>query len=451
MKQIQAVAILVLLLALSGCGKRELILDGKRFGVREALPGVPVGPAGQPVEPGAKAEKDDADRARPIDLPPAQRLADWPQQGSNAQHRPAHAALAAQLSPAWSASIGQGDDGKHRITADPVVAGGRVFTLDSRARVMAHSTAGESLWQADLTPPGEREDDATGGGLAFGGGRLFVTTGFGALVALDPATGRQLWVQETDAAVTGAPSYRDGLVYLVSRDNRAWAIDAGNGRIQWQLPGTPSASGMVGGAAPALTDRLAVFPFGASELVATLRKSGVRVWSAAIPGQRRGAVYAQVTDITGDPVAADGRIYVATQSGRTAALDAASGDRIWTAEEGAYSPVLPVDDSVFLVSDQARLMRLDAATGDEIWSRDLPYFTRERPKRFKEIYAHYGPILAGGRLIVASNDGLIRSFSPETGKTLGTVPVPGGASTDPVVAGGTLYLVTTQGKLMAFR
>lgn len=451
MKQFHAVAILVLLTALAGCGQRELILEGERFGVREALPGVPVTPEGQPVERSPEDAADGDGQARPISLPAARRLEDWPQQGGNARHLPPHAALPAQLSSVWSVSIGQGDDDKHRITADPVVVDGRVFTLDSRARVMAHSTAGAPLWQSDLTPPGERSDDATGGGLAVGGGRLFVTTGFGALVALDPATGRQLWVQETEAAVTGAPSYRDGLVYLVSRDNRAWAIDAENGRVRWQLTGTPSSSGMVGGAAPALGDRLAVFPFGASELIATLRKSGVRVWSAAIPGQRRGAVYAQVTDITGDPVITDDRIYVATQSGRTAALEAAGGERIWTVEEGAYSPVLPVGDSVFLVSDQARLIRLDAATGDVIWSVELPYFTRERPRRFKEVYSHYGPILAGGRLIVASNDGLIRSFAPESGKLLGTVPLPGGASTDPVVAGGTLYLVTARGQLMAFR
>ncbi|MGB1006987.1 MAG: hypothetical protein ACPGVX_07405, partial [Thalassobaculaceae bacterium] len=31
------------------------------------------------------------------------------------------------------------------------------------------------------------------------------------------------------------------------------------------------------------------------------------------------------------------------------------------------------------------------------------------------VYAHYGPVLAGGRLVVASSDGVLRFFTPESG------------------------------------
>ncbi|SMX34457.1 PQQ-like beta-propeller repeat protein [Actibacterium lipolyticum] len=441
MKLSQGIGILTLVSALGACGERELILDGERFGVRDAL-----------LAEGAEgAEAVSANVVRPISLPAQQSQTDWLQTRGNAAHRVVHPALGTSLTSTWSVNIGAGDSRKHKITAEPVIAGGRVFTLDSQSRVMAHSTSGAVLWSADLTPATERAEDASGGGLAFGDGRLFVTTGFGALVALDPATGQELWEQKTEAAVSGAPSYRDGLVYVVSRDNRAWAITADDGRVQWQLPGTPSESGMVGGAAPAVTDRLAVFPFGSSEMVATLRKSGVRVWASSISGQRRGRVYTTISDITGDPVVDGNVIYVGNQSGRTVAISASSGERLWTANDGAYSPVFPAGDSVFLVSDQAELVRLDAATGERVWAVELPYFVKEKTKRRKSIYAHYGPVLAGGRLVVASDDGLVRFFSPESGALVGTLELPSGASAEPVVAGSTLYLVTSNGQLHAFR
>jgi len=262
----------------------------------------------------------------------------------------------------------------------------------------------------------------------FGELRVTTTTGFGTLVALDAETGARLWTQKTDAAVTGAPAVADGLVYVVGRDNRAWAVRAEDGRVQWQLPGTPSPSGMLGGAAPAVTDQLAVFPFGSSELVAVLRKSGLRVWGALISGQRRGRVYAQVKDITGDPVIADGVLYAGNQSGRLAAMRAANGERLWTAEEGTYSPVWPVAGAVFLISDQNELVRLDAETGARVWGVQLPYFTKKRVKRREAIFAHYGPVLAGGRLIVASDDGMLRFFDPATGAEQGTLALPGGAA-----------------------
>ena len=351
----------------------------------------------------------------------------------------------------WSTSIGAGETRKHRISADPIVAENKIFTLDARSQVRAISTGGNLLWSADLTPGYERNQDASGGGLAYGAGMVFATSGFGALTALDAETGDVLWTQDTDAVVSSAPAYADGLVYVVSRNNVAWAINADNGRVRWQLPGTPSPSGMVGGAAPLVTGRTVVFPFGSSELVAALRKSGIRVWGTAISGQRRGRVYASVTDITGDPVLVGDRIYAATQSGRSVALSAASGERIWTAEEGAYSPVYPAGSAVFLVSDEARLIRLDAETGSEVWAVELPNFTRERERRRKAVFAHFGPVLAGGRLVVASDDGLIRYFSPDDGSALGTLAIRGGAASDPVIADGTLYVISKSGQLHAFR
>lgn len=442
----KTITFLMLLTLVAACSQEE-ILPGERFGVREALERDAAAAAG---EEGAVVTAP-VNRAAPIDLPAQVALAEWPQRAGNANHYVPHAALNSTLTRVWSASIGAGDTRKHKITADPIVGGGRIYTLDARSSVRAFSTNGDQLWAADLTPVSERNQDATGGGLAYENGQVFATSGFGALVALDAATGEIQWTQRTDSAVTAAPAVKDGIVYVVSRDNQAWAVKADDGRVQWQLPGTPSPSGLLGGAAPAVSDRLAIFPFASSEVVATLRKSGIRVWAASVAGQRRGRVYARVTDITGDPVIDGDVVYVGNHSGRLAAMRAAGGARIWTAEEGAYGPVWPAGGSVFLVSDQGELVRLDADTGERIWGAPLPYFTRQKPKRLKAIYANHGPVLAGGRLLVASDDGLIRSFSPVDGRLVSTVEVPGGATTSPVVAGGTLYVVSTKGQLHAFR
>ena len=61
------------------------------------------------------------------------------------------------------------------------------------------------------------------------------------------------------------------------------------------------------------------------------------------------------------------------------------------------------------------------------------------------------PILAGGRLWVASGDGLLRAFSPVNGALLAEVPLPGGAAAPPAVAGGVMYVVSGDGKLLAFQ
>ena len=76
---------------------------------------------------------------------------------------------------------------------------------------------------------------------------------------------------------------------------------------------------------------------------------------------------------------------------------------------------------------------------------------QDKPRRRGASFANYGPILAGGRIIVASSDGQLRFFSPDNGVMTASVPVPGGATSAPVVANQTLYVMGGDGELHAFR
>ena len=427
-------------LALAGCGGREVILPGERLD-----PLAVASPGGPAVEGPAGVSSTALSLAAPVVN------GEWTHRGGNAAHAPGHPALGAGTAPLWSAPIGQGDSLRHRITADPIVAGGRVFTLDSRARVTATALNGGRAWSTDVTPPLEAIDSASGGGLAYEGGRVYVTTGFGELVALDAATGGVLWRQRVGATLSGGPAVQDGVVYVTSTTSVGWAVRAADGRVLWQTSGSPSSSGVMGVSVPAVQGDTVVFPFPSGQLVAVERDSGLTRWTSQIAGTRPGRAIAVIRDVTGEPVITGGRVYAGTSSGRTDAVDLATGFTDWSAREGAAGPVVAAGGSVFAVNDQGQLVRLDAATGGVIWRQALPYYTTDRVRRQDAIHAHYGPVLAGGRLHVASSDGMLRSFDPASGALVGQVAIPGGAASAPVVAGQTLYVVARNGQLHAFR
>lgn len=436
MKAIRGIALGCLAaVALAACEK-EVILQGERLEPRDVL---------------APAAEAPAALSTALSLPGAQANAEWTHRAGSASHLLTNPAIGAGTTRIWSANIGASSERKHRITADPVIAGGRVFTLDSRSDVSATSTAGAALWRTDLTPPGESADSASGGGLAAAGGKLYVTTGFGELIALDQASGKVLWRQKFDAAVGGAPTVSGEIVYVVARDASAWAIRTTDGKVLWQLPGTPSGSGMTGVSAPAVNDRMVVFPFPSGEMIGALKNGGLTLWQSKVAGARPGRAYSRVIDLTGDPVIAGDVVYAGSSAGKVTALDVNSGERLWTATEGAVSPVQVAGGALFLVSDENRLVRLDAATGEVVWGVELPYFTKDKVKKQQSIHVHYGPLLAGGKLFLASSDGLLRVYDPVSGNLIGQAEIPGGAATDPVVAGGTLYVVGRNGQLHAFR
>lgn len=434
-------ALLALLGLVAGCSD-ETILAGERFGTRVPLVDTLSGQA-TPDQP--------ADTARPISLPGASTYATWGQRGFDAQNRKPHVALGGSLTQVWSANIGQGQSRRNRLTADPVAGAGVVFTMDASAGVRAHSiSSGQTLWSADLTAGFDRGGGVSGGGLALSGDTLYATTGYGELIALDPSTGGVRWRQRLGAGL-GPPTVSGNTVFVVSRDNRAWAISTDVGRIRWELPSAAAAAVSTGGAAPAVTGSTAILPFGTGMLMGAATDTGQTRWVASVAGGRRGVAYANVNDITGDPVVAGGTVYVGNQSGRVAAVDAGTGERRWTADEGSYSPVLVAGDSIFFVSDRNELIRLDASDGSRVWGTELPLYVRERERRRRAVFSHYGPILAGGRLVLASGDGLVRFFDPVSGAPAGSVALRGGAASHPIVVNNTLMVVTSNGRLVAFR
>lgn len=421
----------------AACGESDTRLLGDRVGLRDGL--------------ASEAQAAAPNEARPISLPAQSQNPDWTHRSGGPTHRITHPALGTSLTQVFAVNIGEGNSRRARITADPVVAGGVIYTLDARARVTATAANGTAAWTTDVTPGSDSSGSASGGGLAVAGGRVFVTTGFGELTALDAATGREVWTQDLDAPGGSAPTVQGDLVYLVARDSRAWAIETATGRIRWTLAGTPSPANFGGGAGVAATPEIAVFPFPSGEVVAAFPQGGLQRWSSVVTGQRLGRAAATVSDIAGDPVIDGGRVYVGNVSGRTVAIDLATGARVWTASEGAVGPVWPVGGSVFVINDLSELVRLDAADGAPIWRTSLPDFVEGRARRQKTIHAHFGPILAGGRLIVASSDGVLRQFDPVSGALVGQVAVPSGAASNPVVANGTLYVVNARGQLVAYR
>ncbi|WP_134678690.1 PQQ-like beta-propeller repeat protein [Paracoccus ravus] len=439
MTRLPLIAAMTGLLALSACTQRDETLPGPRLDPRAV-----TSPDGPPVE-GRLAGTTSA-----LTLPPVQGNADWTQRSGRGTAS-GNMALGAGTTRIWSAPVGAASDRRGRITAEPIVAGGVVYTLDSQANLVATTAGGGRIWTRSLRPAGETGGSASGGGIAYEAGRVFATSGYGELVALDARSGAVLWRQRVEAPISGAPTVANGTVYVMGRNATGWAVRASDGRVMWRAFGNNAMAGVMGSAAPAVSGGTVVFPFATGQLQGVDAAEGTQIWSANVAGSRLGRSIGFFRDMTGDPVISGGTVYAGTSSGRVGAYDMASGAMKWEAPEGASSPPLVAGNSVFIVNDQAQLIRLDASNGGRVWAQKLPYFTETIVRKQGKVWNHYGPVLAGNRLYLAGSDGYLRVFDPATGALIGNAEIPGGAAAVPAVAGQTLYVVTHDGQLMAYR
>src|SRR4051812_37935736 len=111
-----------------------------------------------------------------VRLPRPYENKDWPQPGGNQAHAmyPLSAGTG-MLKQLWSVDVGSSADSANRLLAEPVIADGKVFTLDSESLVRAFDAeTGKMIWENDLSPDAD-DDDLFGGGIAVYEGKVFVT------------------------------------------------------------------------------------------------------------------------------------------------------------------------------------------------------------------------------------------------------------------------------------
>jgi len=390
---------------------------------------------------------DSADKS-PVVVPPAMPLADWPQAGGTPTHVVGHVQVSG-LAPAWRASIGEGGGYRAKITAQPVVAGGRVFTMDSDALVSAFDVgSGSRVWRRDTQDDKDRSTNV-GGGIAVVGGTVFVTTGRADALALDAATGAIRWRKPLGAPARSAPTVVDGKLFATTIDDKLVALSAATGDRQWVYQAATSATTLLGQGAPAVSDGLVVSGFGSGDLVAVRAESGALAWSDSLASTRGRNSLVDLSAIRGLPVLDRGRVFAVGVGGLLLALDLRSGRRLWEREVGGSETPWLAGDWLFVQTSDQSLAAVGREDGRVRWVTDLPRY--DNPEKRRDPLFWTGPVLAGGKLVLAGSNETALSVDPGTGRVLGRESLRGAAAVAPIAAAGSVFIVTDDGTLQAFR
>jgi outer membrane protein assembly factor BamB len=397
------------------------------------------------------AEIDPSVAAIPVVLPPAVVNESWTQTGGNAAKSMGHPALGAALAHAWTVSIGTGSNKKQRLASSPVVADGRVYTIDSDAEVRAfNAQTGATIWSTKLTSStGKNANSLFGGGVSVDGDRVFATNGVGDVAALNATTGAILWRKRPGGPLRGAPSIANGNIYVISQDNQIFALRASDGNSEWNEAGTLELAGVFGAAAPAIAQGTVVAGFSSGELNAYRYENGRVVWQDALSRTSISTAVASLSDIDASPVIDGGVVYAVGQGGRMVALEIITGQRRWEVNISGGATPWVAGDWLFVVTDDARLLCIARATGRVRWATQLPRWDNEKKK--SGLISWTGPLLAGDRLIVASSDGRLGNVMPATGALSTVTSIGEGINLPPIVANNTLYVLDDKGRLSAYR
>jgi outer membrane protein assembly factor BamB len=393
---------------------------------------------------------DPALAGRTITLPASVTLTDWSQPGGTADNSPPNASGVASLSRAWRADLGQGSNNRSQVAAPPVIADGRLYFLDADHRVHAiDASTGDRVWTETVRPRGTRDRVARGGGVAVAGGRVFVTTGFGFVVALDANSGDEVWRATAGAPFHSAPTYSGGRVYAVTNDSELISIDAGTGEVGWTYQAIAEPARILSAPSVAVDGETVVAPFASGEVVALLGANGRRLWSDSLSRTGRLTSLSAINDIAGRPVIDNGVVYAASHSGILAAIDQRTGTRIWAKPFASTQTPWISGDVLFAVNVDGELAAFERTTGNVFWVAQLRRYEDEGDRNGRVAWT--GPIMVGGRLVLANSLGDVVAVAPDTGQTVATADVDDPVFIPPVTANGDIYIVTDEARLVVLR
>lgn len=390
-----------------------------------------------------------ADALKGVDfyLPDAVARTDWPLPGGTPEQSVEHLAAGANLDIVWKRAIGKGSDRRVHLTAPPISAEGVIFTMDAEAGVSAHSAnGGAEVWHANLASRDRRDREAFGGGLAYADGKVFVTSGYRFVAALNAKTGALLWKTPVEAPIHAAPTVSGGRLFVVSTDNELLTVDTATGALGWNYQALVEPARILEATSAAISGDTVIAGFASGELIALRTGNGNDIWSEVLSRASRTNALSEIRDIPGRPVIYKGDVFAVSHSGVFAATDLRTGTARWSLPISGISTPLPIGDVVYVVSKPGEVICVSRETGQVYWIVDL---NKDRKKKQRAAWS--GPVLASNRLIIVSSTGELVALNPKTGALEKTVKLGTPALLSPIAVNDTLYLVGDKGVLLAIR
>ena len=426
--------------ALSGCGifdKDPLDVTGERVSV---------------IRENRNIKPDYSARQIQVRLPRAKINYAWEQSGMTATHKGDHLKSGGNLDEIWDISFGEGSSKRNVLISAPVTDSKNVYTIDAEGVVRSFSLAdGEELWEKKLKPSNKKAKDnsMSGAGIALKADKLFVTTGFGQVFALNKTDGNIVWNHDIKSPIRIAPSVDGELVIVQSLDNGIFALNINNGKELWSDKLEEESTTMIGGGTPAYSvgKDLVIAVFSNGQVQAYKASTGTQLWSEWVVPASSTESLSDITAIKANPIIDNDVVYIVGYNSPMVAIDIRTGAKVWQKDVSSSSQPWLAGNFLFVLTKDSDLVAINKQNGKVIWTTIIPYANDDE----KIGVFTSGPILANDALLVASSNGKLFSVSPYNGRIMGIADIDEGVESTPIMANETLLITTKDAEITAYK
>ncbi|MCP4472555.1 MAG: outer membrane protein assembly factor BamB [Gammaproteobacteria bacterium] len=288
----------------------------------------------------------------------------------------------------------------------PLIIGDRAYTIDTGGLMRAVNLSnGRFLWRHKT---GLEPITGAGGNQQL----LIATSRNGDVIAYRELEGglEILWRARFDSEIRATPVVDGEQVFVRTVDGRLRSLSVEDGSQQWLVSRRVPALSLTGNSTPLVAGQLVISGFDDGKLIAYDRSNGKTRWETTISLPSGRTEIERLVDLDGRFVIRDGVIYVVSFQGHLAAVQAVSGDLLWSRKFSSYQAIAIDNSAIYLSAEDSDLWSIDRRTGSAFWKQDVLHA--------RKITA---PSIIGDNLVVADYEGFQHWFAKADGKLLGRV------------------------------
>jgi outer membrane protein assembly factor BamB len=334
----------------------------------------------------------------------------------------------------WDTGVGGGGE-ELRLSLGLALQDGTLYAAARNGRVVALDAAtGRERWKQDT-----KAHLAAGPGV--GSNLVALGTSGGKVIALEAATGKRLWDTPVSSEVLAAPLVTRDRVLVRAVDGRLHALDASTGKAQWTGEDPVPRLSLRGTAAPVLAKDTVITGFDSGKVAAFTLGAGDLVWQAQVttPGGR--SELDRLADVDGAVQVEGNDGFAVGYQGRVVMFALDSGQVWWNREMSSYRTPALDDTQVYVATSDGSVAALRRRDGTVVWQQ-------EGLKR-RGLSA---PAVSGNAVVVGDFDGYLHWLDRDSGKFVARErPGRTRISMAPVAADGRVYVIDEGGKVTAYR
>ena len=339
-----------------------------------------------------------------------------------------------EVRKAWSTNVGDGM-GKQGISMAPAYSSGRLFPADYEGRLtVVNAENGNKVWE-------QKTKQAFSGGPGLDERRIYMGTIDGRVIAYDRENGAELWNAQVSSEVLAPPASADGVVVVRCIDGRVFGLDDVSGRRLWIYDHSVPLLTLRGNANLLVRAGIAFVGYDDGSVTSLRVDDGTVVWNQTIVSPEGRTELDRLSDIGTQMVIVASDLIVSSYKNRLVSLAADSGRLLWFKDISSAGGVV-VDRTKLAVSDRDdNLWMLDRRNGSTTWKVDR---MSNRGLTRPAFYGNY--------VVVGDVEGYLHWLDSDIGSFVARVRSgKDGFAAAPLVVGTTLYVLTLDGDLVAYR